>query len=80
MTKHPIVRWRSPAGIALLVFLGIVAFFLVTEHLAHMIPLLPWFLLLLCPLMHLFMHSGHGGHSQHETHGNHKSDSFEGKS
>lgn len=70
MTHHTSTmwRWRSPAGIALLVFLGIAAFFLVTEHLAHLIPVLPWLLLLACPLMHLFMHGGHGEHSS--THNN----------
>lgn len=25
---------------------------------------LPWLLVALCPLMHLFMHKGHGGHSR----------------
>jgi quinol-cytochrome oxidoreductase complex cytochrome b subunit len=54
--------WKSSSKIALYVFLGIIAFFLITEHLAHLIPLLPWAFLLLCPLMHLFMHGGHGGH------------------
>ena len=58
-------RWRSPAGIALLAFLGIIAFFLITEHWAHLIPVLPWLLLLACPLIHLFMHGGHGGHGGH---------------
>ncbi|MFB2920661.1 DUF2933 domain-containing protein [Aerosakkonema funiforme] len=53
--------WLSPTKIALYVFLGIVAFFLITEHLAHLIPILPYLLFLLCPLMHLFMHGGHGG-------------------
>ncbi len=60
-------RWRSPAGIALLVFLGIITFFLVTEHWAHLIPVLPWLLLLACPLMHLFMHGAHGGHGGHNN-------------
>jgi hypothetical protein len=34
-------QWRSRAKIALYVFLGIIAFFLITEHLAHLIPILP---------------------------------------
>jgi Protein of unknown function (DUF2933) len=54
--------WLSPSKITLYVFLGIIAFFLITEHWAHLIPVLPWLFLLLCPLMHLFMHGGHGGH------------------
>lgn len=54
--------WRSPAKIVLFVFLAIAAFFLFTEHLAHLAGILPYLLLLACPLMHLFMHGGHGGH------------------
>jgi len=53
---------RSPAGIALLVFGGIAGFFLVLEHRAHLYGILPFLILALCPLMHLFMHRGHGGH------------------
>ncbi|NET88782.1 MAG: DUF2933 domain-containing protein [Kamptonema sp. SIO1D9] len=34
--------WLSPAKIALYVFLSIAAFFLFTEHLAHLVPVLPW--------------------------------------
>ena len=63
---------RSHTGVALIVFLGIAAFFLITEHGAHLFGVLPFALLLLCPLMHLFMHGGHGGHggdvSNHEGH------------
>ena len=71
--SHTGWRWRSPAGIALLVFLGIATFFLVTEHLAHLITVLPWLFLLLCPLMHLLMHGAHGSHGGHGGHGGHGS-------
>jgi hypothetical protein len=57
--------WRSHAKIALYVFLGIAAFFLITEHLAHLAGILPYLLLIACPFMHLFMHGGHGGHGGH---------------
>jgi hypothetical protein len=57
--------WRSPAKIALYIFLAIAAFFLITEHLAHLAGILPYLLLLACPFMHLFMHGGHGGHGGH---------------
>lgn len=70
MSKYSVVRWRSPAGIALLVFLAVITFFLITEHLALVIPVLPWLLFLLCPLMHLFMMHGHGDHGSHD-HGSH---------
>lgn len=61
-------RWyRSRAGVTLLVFLAIAAFFLITEHTAHLFGALPFLFLLLCLLMHLFMHGGHGGeHSSHD--------------
>lgn len=37
-------------------------------HHAHFFGLLPYALLLLCPLLHLFMHSGHGGHGNQGDH------------
>jgi len=43
-------------------FLAIAAFFLITEHTAHVLGALPYLILLLCPLLHFFMHRGHGGH------------------
>ncbi len=48
-------------------FLALAAFFLVLEHRAHVLGFLPWLILLLCPLMHVFMHGGHGhgGHGDH---------------
>jgi hypothetical protein len=63
---------KSRANIALIVFLVIAAFFLVTEHRAHLagwIPYWPYLLLLACPFMHLFMHGGHGhgGHGPSEA-------------
>lgn len=52
---------RSPSGLVLLVFLAVTGLFLAVEHTAHLFGVLPYALLLLCPLLHLFMHSGHGG-------------------
>ena len=63
--------WRSRSGIVLIGFLAIAAFFLWTEHRAHLLGILPYALFLLCPLLHLF-HGGHGGHggtdNQHKSH------------
>lgn len=57
---------RSRTGLALLAFLAIAAFYLITEHTAHLLGALPFLLLALCPLLHLFMHGGHGGgHAGH---------------
>ena len=61
---------RGRAGLVLLGFLAIGAFFLLSEHRAHLLGFLPWLLLLACPLMHLFMHHGHdhgGGASRPEA-------------
>ncbi len=57
---HETKGWfTSRSGLALLAFLAIAGFFLVTEHTAHVLGLLPYLLLLACPLIHLF-HGGHG--------------------
>ena len=57
--------WRTPIGIVTCGFLIVAGFFLLTEHTAHVFGVLPWLLILACPLMHLFMHHGHrGGHDQ----------------
>lgn len=50
---HRIILWC---------LLTILAFFLITEHAAHLFGILPYLLLLACPLMHLFLHGRHGGH------------------
>lgn len=54
--------WRSPAGIAVIGFALVAAFYVLREHYAHLLGALPYLLLLMCPLLHLFMHRGHGGH------------------
>ncbi|OHC60728.1 MAG: hypothetical protein A3H93_11615 [Rhodocyclales bacterium RIFCSPLOWO2_02_FULL_63_24] len=59
--EHPPLAGR--AKIAWIVFAVIAAFYLWTGHRAHLLGVLPFLLLLACPLMHLFMHGGHGhGH------------------
>jgi hypothetical protein len=40
------------------------AYFLITEHRAHVYEYLPYVLLLACPLLHLL--HGHGGHGRTE--------------
>lgn len=52
-------------------FMAIAAFFLWTEHRAHVLGILPYLIFLVCPLMHLFHHHGHG-HQHHS--GNPSSD------
>lgn len=61
--------WGSRYAIGLLVLGAIAAFFLLSEHRAHFFGVLPYLLLLACPLMHVFMHHGHGGHGHHHGRG-----------
>jgi hypothetical protein len=57
--------WKSKAGVVAAGFLLIGLFFLLSEHRAHLFGVLPFLLILACPLMHLFMHHGHhGGHGR----------------
>lgn len=63
--------WRSPAGLAVCVFLLIAGVFLWLEHRAHILGVLPLLLpLLICVGLHLFLHRGHGDHGSHD----HRSD------
>ncbi|MEE9101906.1 MULTISPECIES: DUF2933 domain-containing protein [Pseudomonas] len=65
-TSHPSHQplrsfWRSKPGIVLGMLLVIALFYFAREHYGHISLLLPYAILLLCPLMHLFGHH-HGGH------------------
>lgn len=42
-------------------FVAVGAFFLITEHRAHLFGWLPFLLLAACPFLHLFHHRGHDG-------------------
>ncbi|SAK85851.1 hypothetical protein AWB76_05984 [Caballeronia temeraria] len=61
--------WKSRSAVGMLVFAAIAVFLLFSEHRAHFLGVLPYLLLLSCPLMHLFMHHhGHGHrHNQPES-------------
>jgi hypothetical protein len=56
--------FTSPSGLVLLGFLIVAGVLLFTEHRAHVLGVLLYVPLALCPLMHFFMH-GHGGHGSH---------------
>ncbi|WP_136416723.1 DUF2933 domain-containing protein [Herbaspirillum sp. ST 5-3] len=66
--QHQTDRTSSRGKWVLIGFLAIGAFFLFTEHRAHLFGFLPWLLILACPLMHLFHgHGGHGGNNDNRT-------------
>jgi hypothetical protein len=55
--------WGSRYSVGLVVMGAVAGYFLLTEHLTHVVGALPYLLLLACPLMHLFMHrERHPGH------------------
>ncbi|MDO9253750.1 MAG: DUF2933 domain-containing protein [Hydrogenophaga sp.] len=63
--QQPKNLWRTRYGVGLLVLGAVAAFFLLAEHRAHLFGVLPFLLILACPLMHLFMHRRHGAHGHH---------------
>lgn len=51
--------FRIPVWSGFGLFLAIAVFFLWEEHRAHLLGGLPFVLVLLCPIIHVFMHRGH---------------------
>ena len=54
--------FSSGRAIAVLVILAVIGILLFNGHQSHLLRILPYLLLLACPLMHFFMHRGHGKH------------------
>ena len=52
--------------------LAIIAFYLLTEHRAHLLAYSSYIIFFVFVLMHVFMHSGHGGHGGCGGHGHGK--------
>ena len=73
-TEDKISWWKTPRGIVLIFFLAVAGYLLIKEHAAHIGSNWIWLLLLLCPLMHVFMHGGHGGYVGHGQHRHHDDD------
>ena len=69
--SEPPAFWRSRYAVGLLVMGAIAAYFLLSEHRAHLLGALPFLLLLACPLMHVFMHHGQGGQRGAQVHHHH---------
>lgn len=63
-TTHGTNRQRTISRIVFIAFAAIAAYFLITEHRAHLFGILPFLLLAACPLLHVFHHRGHDGGDQ----------------
>lgn len=55
----------QPFAVALASLAIIAAFYVLREHWSHALGLLPYLLLLACPLLHLL--HGHAGHNRHRS-------------
>lgn len=70
MKPHMTQGRRTSTLIIAGILLAMLGYFLWAEHRADTVAALPYVLLLavvlLCPLMHLFMHRDHGGGHDHE--------------
>ena len=60
---------RNVTWVGLFGFMAGAALFFWKEHQAYILDVLPWALILLCPVLHLFMHRGHGKHGVYRAHG-----------
>lgn len=69
--------WLTSRGIVAATGIGFLLYFLVIEHGEHLFPYLPYFILLLCPFMHFFMHRSHGHDGEHKKHGEVASDEYQ---
>ena len=61
LPSEPKPFWGSRYSFGLIVLGAVAAYFLLTEHRAHLFAALPLLLLFGCLGMHTFMHHGHGG-------------------
>ena len=64
--------WLSTNGLAAIGLIAAVLYFLLAEHRAHFLYALPFLILLLCPVMHFFMHGSHGHGNHGDSHEHHQ--------
>jgi len=60
-TEKQVVKMKGgkSTNLYLIIALAVIAYFIWTEHRAYMISALPYLLILLCPILHVFMHRNH---------------------
>lgn len=67
--NDPPSAWSTYSRTVFIAFAAIALALIAYEHRVHVLGILPWLLILACPLMHMFMHHGHGGHPGHDHSG-----------
>ena len=68
--------WFTDKGLVAICAIAFLGYFLFVEHRHHLAEWLPYIIILLCPLMHIFMHGGHD-HSNHDQGHQHNNDTEE---
>ncbi len=63
---NPLQR-RAWLSLVLWTVIALVAYVVIIEHGNHVLDFLPYALLLVCPLMHVFMHRRHGHHAHRHS-------------
>jgi uncharacterized membrane protein len=76
MVMNVLRQYKRAFVLAALAMAGI---YLLTAHTAHTVQLLPFAILFLCPLMHLFMHGQHGQHTDNTIEGEAREGKTEGR-
>lgn len=61
------LNWSRINQWVLWIGLAAAVLWLLLYHRAHVLEVLPFVVLLACPLMHVFGHHGHGGEHKHES-------------
>ncbi|TCV65536.1 DUF2933 family protein [Neorhizobium sp. R1-B] len=66
--KNSPSAWSTYSRTVFIAFTAIALALVAYEHRVHVLGVLPWLLILICPLMHVVMHHGHGhgGHPGHD--------------
>ena len=66
LDRHAIAcAGHSPWAWFFVAFAGLAVVLLWQEHRAHVLGVIPYLILLACPLIHVFMHRGHGHRGSH---------------
>lgn len=63
------LQWMSRRSLSQILLIGAAltgGYVLWGQYRQQMIAYLPYLIVLLCPLMHIFMHRGHGGHGSND--------------